>query len=120
LRAQASAKAAAAAAALGPSGRGGGGGYGGGFSGSGFGGGGVGVGGGKMWPDFGVNGMGASMAPGADLARIEALRGGYQNMLLQMQGHRAVEREAAAAAAEAAASELEQMVALHEPNPVRT
>ena len=39
---------------------------------------------------------------------IEALRGGYRDVLLQTQSLRAAEREAAAAAAETAASELER------------
>ena len=50
----------------------------------------------------------AGLTPGAEQARVEALRDGYQRALLRTQNLRAVEREAAPAAAETAATELER------------
>ena len=68
------------------------------------------------WPDFRfapeprayAGAFEAGRTPGAEQARVEALRDGYQRALLRTQNLRAVEREAAAAAAETAATELER------------
>ena len=66
-----------------------------------------------LWPDFDAYGGGVDTCETApdgnenDVSRTERLRRGYQTALLEMQRRNAVEREAAGAAAEAAACELE-------------